>query len=561
MRKVLLTVMMVSSLLAFNACKKDGEQGPAGPAGPTGATGPAGAAGAAGAVGAAGAKGADGTKILSGTVDPVTADGAVGDFYFNKTTKTLWGPKVAAGWAGTSTGLTGPAGNQFLAGAGVPNATAPTNAKTGDFYFDTNTSTFYGPKAADGTWASVVPLSSNSGLKNYVFAKSFETIEENAGVRAIGAKHTATYSDYLLLTTFKIVEQDVIRVTQYPGWMTNREMVFETTPGSGSFTANLTAFGQLGTAPFTLNSQFKYKNDPSGASFNFTQLDIDRLSSVGATSFGYWNFAAMESAALGTDVKFARKKLLTITSDPTKFATTYTATTSFDLNTLPGLPAGTVENIKRDGKLYVKYKYFSAKTATGGNTLVNSVPMNNNGGWSDITTWANSYVGTTGATNGTSNLTAGVNPFSGALNTSAAQDFMGTGTYFGNGVQATFAPTNNNAIGTMDLAATNRGKFVVDWTINSGNLSLAQNHAVGDAYYNSAAGNLRYVNLAGTEGPVVADNIVYNDTNGGLEPSGLSNIKLVQIQVLAIPAANVAAAKAKGVDINNPIALQNFVKL
>ena len=39
MRKVLLTVMMVSSLLAFNACKKDGAVGPAGPAG---ATGPAG---------------------------------------------------------------------------------------------------------------------------------------------------------------------------------------------------------------------------------------------------------------------------------------------------------------------------------------------------------------------------------------------------------------------------------------------------------------------------------------------------------------------------------------
>ena len=78
MRKVLLTVMMVSSLLAFNACKKDGATGPAGPAGATGPAGAAGAVGPQGVPGVPGTPGAAGSKILGLTVDPVAADGANG---------------------------------------------------------------------------------------------------------------------------------------------------------------------------------------------------------------------------------------------------------------------------------------------------------------------------------------------------------------------------------------------------------------------------------------------------------------------------------------------------
>jgi hypothetical protein len=560
MRKVLLTVMMVSSLLAFNACKKDGVQGPAGPAGANGATGATGAAGPAGAVGAAGAKGADGTKILSGTADPAAADGVVGDYFFNKTTKTLWGPKVAAGWAGTNTTLTGPAGSKFLAGSGAPSATAPTNAVEGDYYFDTATSTFYGPKAADGTWAGTVVLSSGAAAKNSTFTKGFETIVETVGARSTAQKTEATYSDYTLFTTFKILSQDIIRTTQYPGWKTNREMVFESAPGSGIFNQNLTSFAQLGTAPFILNSQFKYVNDASGATFNFSQVDIDRLSTTGATSFSYWNFAAILDATLNADVTFAKKKNVKIVNDPTKFATTYTAVTKFDLNTLPGITS--IEDVKTNGKLFAKYKYFNAKTATAGNTLVNAVPMNNNAGWSDITTWANSYVGATGNTNGTTNLTAGVNPFSGALNTAPVQDFMATGTYFGNGGAASFAPNNNIATGTMDLATagvTNRGKFSVDWTITSGNVLAAVAHAVNDTYYNAGASNLTVTTLAGTTS--TTNTATYNDSNGGLEPAALSAIKLVQVNVLAIPAANVAAAKAKGVNVDDANAMSKFIKL
>jgi hypothetical protein len=559
MRKVLLTVMMVSSLLAFNACKKDGEQGPAGPAGPTGATGPAGAAGAAGAVGATGAKGADGTKILSGTVDPVAADGAVGDFYFNKTTKTLWGPKVAAGWAGTSTGLTGPAGNQFLAGAGVPDATNPTNAKTGDYYFDTNTSIFYGPKAADGTWTGIVPLSSNAGVKNYVFAKGFETLVESTTPRVIGQSVVEEVSDFTLNTSYKVTANDLIRIAKYPGWINNREMKVQTVVG-GPFD-NVLDYNDVLITP--VGAVFVYTNMPT-EQFTLTQDDKDRLTVNAGAAFNYLTYATAQNISLGTDLVLATKKNLKIVNDATRFATSYTGTTKFDLNALPGLPATAVEEIKRDGKLYVKYRYFNAKTATGGNTLAVSNIGNQNAGWSDITKWANSYVGTTGNTNGATNLTAGVNPFSGALGTDGAENFMTSGTYFGNAGTANYAP-DNTAVGTMDLATagvTNRGKFTVNWTINSGTPAAAAPHTVGDGYYNSANNNLTFTAAGSTtKTAVVGNSIVYNDTKGGLEPAGLTAIKLVQIQVLAVPAANVAAAKAKGVDINNPIALQNFVKL
>lgn len=59
-----------------------------------------------GAQGEAGAAGADGKSVLSGVEAPTT-EGAVGDFYIDTVTSTLYGPKGAEGWpAGVS--LVGP---------------------------------------------------------------------------------------------------------------------------------------------------------------------------------------------------------------------------------------------------------------------------------------------------------------------------------------------------------------------------------------------------------------------------------------------------------------------
>jgi hypothetical protein len=56
--------------------------------------------------------------VINGTVNPVGGTGALGDFYLNTATNTLFGPKTSGGW-GTGVSLVGPAGlsSTFLRGS------------------------------------------------------------------------------------------------------------------------------------------------------------------------------------------------------------------------------------------------------------------------------------------------------------------------------------------------------------------------------------------------------------------------------------------------------------
>jgi hypothetical protein len=101
--------------------------------------------GETGATGPSGQPGLNGKTILSGIVDPNSADGADGDFYLNTVTKIFFGPKSAGIWPsgfsivgpagpqGTTgeTGLTGPAGPQGLQGLTGP-AGPSYDGKTGN---------------------------------------------------------------------------------------------------------------------------------------------------------------------------------------------------------------------------------------------------------------------------------------------------------------------------------------------------------------------------------------------------------------------------------------------
>jgi hypothetical protein len=92
-----------------------GATGPQGPIGLTGATGPQGPIGLTGSTGPqgiqglTGATGANGKTILNGNVNPSAAIGSDGDFYINKTSNQLFGPKTSGAW-GTGTSLVGPTG-------------------------------------------------------------------------------------------------------------------------------------------------------------------------------------------------------------------------------------------------------------------------------------------------------------------------------------------------------------------------------------------------------------------------------------------------------------------
>ncbi|RKQ43271.1 endosialidase-like protein [Roseivirga pacifica] len=72
----------------------------------TSLVGPAGADGANGTDGIDGIDGIDGSSILSGTSNPIAANGTDGDFYINTSSLQIFGPKTGGAW-GTATPLQG----------------------------------------------------------------------------------------------------------------------------------------------------------------------------------------------------------------------------------------------------------------------------------------------------------------------------------------------------------------------------------------------------------------------------------------------------------------------
>src|SRR5690554_3496072 len=233
MKKGLLTAFVIASVLVFNACKKEeGPAGPAGPAGPQGPAGPAGPVGPAGATGAAGANGQDGATIRAAAGAPENSLGNDGDFYFDTEDKVLYGPKADGEWPEEGVSLAGPKGDR--AGASViAGATLPADLKEGDFWFNTTNSTLYGPYDEDGNYDNQLPLGSG-GSKTYVYVAGFQNIAQQAGAanaRINSEKFEFTYGPYNIFSSYEVTSNDMIRINQYSGWAENREMVFESAPG------------------------------------------------------------------------------------------------------------------------------------------------------------------------------------------------------------------------------------------------------------------------------------------------------------------------------------------
>lgn len=135
-----------------------------------------------GGVAQAGPPGADGAgstnNVLYGAGAPSNGTGNNGNFYIDTTAKDLYGPKAGGVWpAGTSmigppgadgadgdtgaSGAPGADGRTILSGTGAPSNGSGQN---GDFYYDTASSTIYGPKAA-GSWPSGVSLVGPQGIQ------------------------------------------------------------------------------------------------------------------------------------------------------------------------------------------------------------------------------------------------------------------------------------------------------------------------------------------------------------------------------------------------------------
>lgn len=158
-----IAVLLLGACVCFS-CKKDGDIGPKGEQGQVGQTG---------------ATGADGSTILSGMGVPAENLGKNGDYYLDRTDAGLYGPKTATGWGAAlllkgNTGASGKDGSKMLSGAGLPSATLGIE---GDFYFDTQNLTIYGPKLVTG-WGMAVSLKpTDNGIKTLLYKnQAFQSI-------------------------------------------------------------------------------------------------------------------------------------------------------------------------------------------------------------------------------------------------------------------------------------------------------------------------------------------------------------------------------------------------
>lgn len=103
----------------FSMLGANGLTGPTGPIGQTGANGADGENGADGKDGEDGENGTNGTngtngnKILNGSGAPAANLGLANDYYLDKDSYTLYGPKLPSGW-GIGVSLKGPAGNSGI---------------------------------------------------------------------------------------------------------------------------------------------------------------------------------------------------------------------------------------------------------------------------------------------------------------------------------------------------------------------------------------------------------------------------------------------------------------
>lgn len=107
--------------------------------------------------------GTGGGVVLTGAGAPANSVGNNGDYYLDTDTWTLYGPKANDVWPAGVSLVTQPGGSGGTGGTGGGTAGngghilygsgAPTDdiGVDGDFYFDTTTSTLYGPKAG-GKW-------------------------------------------------------------------------------------------------------------------------------------------------------------------------------------------------------------------------------------------------------------------------------------------------------------------------------------------------------------------------------------------------------------------------
>ncbi len=173
--KLFSTLIFLAIALSLFSCKKTGPAGPQGEQGEQGPKGDKGPQGIAGADGSMIYSGNGSPDTETGQAGDYYLDKNNGNLYGPKTDKgwgdplSLKGPKGEKGETGSKgekgdpgkNGKDGQAGSQILSGKSKP---ASSIGNTGDYYWDISTYTLYGPKTAAG-WESGVMLRGPKGDK------------------------------------------------------------------------------------------------------------------------------------------------------------------------------------------------------------------------------------------------------------------------------------------------------------------------------------------------------------------------------------------------------------
>ncbi|SHF28166.1 hypothetical protein SAMN05443144_10729 [Fodinibius roseus] len=198
-------------LLSFMLVLGLGLMGCEGPQGPQGERGQQGEQGPEGPVGPAGE---DGSVMYADEGAPSEEIGAVGDYYLNQNTGELYGPKDEDGWGNPiivlmgedgqdgADGQDGQDGSQIHSGSGAPDGSL---GAVGDFYLDKSSYELYGPKTGDG-WESPINLKGANGNANvtlYIFSShDFTTGEAEMDIDVTRTEMEESEWRVYLVTTF-----------------------------------------------------------------------------------------------------------------------------------------------------------------------------------------------------------------------------------------------------------------------------------------------------------------------------------------------------------------------
>jgi hypothetical protein len=241
--------------VTLGSCSKggQGETGPQGKQGNQGVAGP------------------DGSTILNGTAVPATTLGTNGDFYINTATSIIYGPKTGADWGtGKSIlGAKGTAGSKILSGTVTPAATV---GAVGDYYLDKISYSLYGPKVSTG-WGTAISLKGKTGTANVLYSgwnsatNLRDTIADGSKLKAVDLLAPALTDDILekgmVQVYFRFSGSGVYALpyTSYAGGLQN---IMSYLPRLKHFIITRFAFDNSGSVSLPNSLQYRYVIIPGG---------------------------------------------------------------------------------------------------------------------------------------------------------------------------------------------------------------------------------------------------------------------------------------------------------